>query len=123
MNSRVFACRKKDTGRLYALKAMDKRLLKEKSAVHCAMRELICAINITSPFVCSAAYAFNAKNEVSIVQPLLPRGDLERFLLALPKHRFPEEIARFYAAEIVLSLKYLHSRGILHRDLKVRPVS
>ena len=55
-----------------------------------------------------------------MVIDFLQRGDLERFLLQFPGRRFPEHIARFYAAEIVLALKHLHSRGIVHRDLKVR---
>lgn len=32
--------------------------------------------------------------------------------------KFPEEVAKFYAAEILLALEYLHSRNIIYRDLK-----
>jgi 3-phosphoinositide dependent protein kinase-1 len=30
----------------------------------------------------------------------------------------PEEMARFYAGEIVMALEFLHSEGVVHRDLK-----
>ena len=32
--------------------------------------------------------------------------------------KFPLELARFYIAEIVVTLEYLHNQGIIHRDLK-----
>ena len=32
--------------------------------------------------------------------------------------KFDEEMTRFYAAEILLALEYLHSKSIIYRDLK-----
>ncbi len=32
--------------------------------------------------------------------------------------RFPNPVAKFYAAEVTLALEYLHSRNIIYRDLK-----
>lgn len=45
-----------------------------------------------------------------------PGGDMGQ---ALAKHRrFEIEIARIYAAEIVLAIEYLHKHEIIFRDLK-----
>jgi serine/threonine protein kinase len=46
----------------------------------------------------------------------LKGGDISSLL---EKHGyFKEEIARFYIAELVLAVEYLHNNGIIHRDLK-----
>eukprot|EP01062_Namystynia_karyoxenos_P007537 TRINITY_DN12648_c0_g1_i4.p2 TRINITY_DN12648_c0_g1~~TRINITY_DN12648_c0_g1_i4.p2 ORF type:complete len:432 (+),score=156.68 TRINITY_DN12648_c0_g1_i4:2546-3841(+) len=46
----------------------------------------------------------------------LPGGDL--FSLLERIESFPEPLARFYTAEVVLALEYLHSISIVHRDIK-----
>ena len=32
--------------------------------------------------------------------------------------RLPEESAKFYAAEVLLAIEYLHQQNIIYRDLK-----
>jgi serine/threonine protein kinase len=45
-----------------------------------------------------------------------PGGDLHTLLSNIV--RLDEEVARVYLAETVLALKFLHSNGYIHRDLK-----
>jgi serine/threonine protein kinase len=35
--------------------------------------------------------------------------------------RFHDTAARFYAAEVLLAIDYLHARNVVYRDLKVKP--
>lgn len=42
----------------------------------------------------------------------------ELFFLLKKAYKFNEELAKFYSAELILALEYLHSKGIIYRDLK-----
>ncbi|RVW48033.1 Serine/threonine-protein kinase KIPK2 [Vitis vinifera] len=45
-------------------------------------------------------------------------GDLHVLRQKQPGRNFPEQAARFYVAEVLLALEYLHMLGVVYRDLK-----
>ncbi|GFP78707.1 serine/threonine-protein kinase wag1 [Phtheirospermum japonicum] len=47
-----------------------------------------------------------------------PNGDLHALLRKQPCYRLPVQAVRFFAAEVLLALEYLHAQGIVYRDLK-----
>lgn len=53
---------------------------------------------------------------VHLVLEYIPGGEL--FALMRDKGRMSEDTGRFYAAQMVLALEYLHMLGIAYRDLK-----
>lgn len=38
--------------------------------------------------------------------------------VSIDTQRFPNNVARFYAAEVFMAFEYLHEKDIIYRDLK-----
>ena len=64
----------------------------------------------------SLHYAFQSSEKLYLVLDYCPGGEL--FFHLSRYRRFPERVARFYAAELLLALGHLHSKHIIYRDLK-----
>lgn len=68
------------------------------------------------PFIIKLYYAFQTHEKLYFILEYCPGGEL--FKLLERKVKLPEAQARFYAAQIVLALEYLHSNSIVFMDLK-----
>ena len=62
-------------------------------------------------------YAFQDNQRLYLIMEFVNGGELF-FHLKKSRHGFEEERARFYAAEMLLALEYLHKSGVVYRDLK-----
>jgi serine/threonine protein kinase len=113
---RVYLASKKRTGDLYAIKVIRKRDIIRKNMKNAVLAERDALAMAHNPFVVKLYYAFQSKEYLYLVMEYLIGGDLASLLRAL--NTFDVQMARRYAAEIVLALEYLHSIGIVHRDLK-----
>jgi len=113
---KVFLVTKKDTGQLYALKALKKHVLEKRNQrIHTSTERQILA-EVDSPFLVQLRFAFQTLDKLYMVMDYMPAGEL--FLHLRRAGRFTEDRTKFYAAEILLALEYLHIRGIIYRDLK-----
>ena len=52
--------------------------------------------------------------------PFVRGGEL--YKVFLNEKRFPENVIKFYAAQIALAVGELHKKGIMHRDLKLENI-
>ena len=67
-------------------------------------------------FIVTLHYAFQTKKNLCLVLDFVNGGDLYHHLHQMNK--FPEDLARLYAAEIALALGAIHKQGFVYRDLK-----
>ncbi|OQS06374.1 kinase [Thraustotheca clavata] len=64
----------------------------------------------------------HVKDSVQLVFEFMDNGNLEQYLRRTPRHSMHWTEKVQYAIDIVNGLAYLHSRGIIHRDLKCKHV-
>jgi len=74
--------------------------------------------SISHPYIVNLLGHLQDERRMYLLFEYVPGGELFSYLRR--ESRFPNDQARFYAAEIALAFEYLHSMNIVYRDLKVR---
>lgn len=113
---RVFLAKKRATGDNFAIKVLRKIDMIRKNAVENILAERDILISVRNPFVVRFFYSFTCRDNLYLVMEYLNGGDLYSLLRKMGC--LEENVARVYIAELVLALEYLHSQGVVHRDLK-----
>nr|AML79073.1 putative LOV domain-containing protein [Linum tenuifolium] len=106
------------TGLFFAMKAMDKNVMLNRNKVHraCAEREILDILD--HPFLPALYASFQTKTHICLITDYCPGGELFVLLDRQPLKVLKEDAVRFYAAEVIVALEYLHCQGVIYRDLK-----
>jgi beta-adrenergic-receptor kinase len=108
----VYGCRKVDTGKMYAMKCLDKKRIKMKQGETLALNERTMLSLVSTgedcPFIVCMTYAFHTPSKLCFILDLMNGGDLHYHL---SQHGvFNETNMKFYATEIILGLEHMHRR-------------
>ncbi|XP_011499207.1 PREDICTED: RAC serine/threonine-protein kinase [Ceratosolen solmsi marchali] len=114
---KVILCREKATGHLYAIKILRKEVIIRKDEVAHTLTENRVLRTTSHPFLISLKYSFQTADRLCFVMEYVNGGEL--FFHLSRSRVFSEDRTRFYGAEIISALGYLHSQGIIYRDLKL----
>ncbi|CAH9094108.1 unnamed protein product [Cuscuta epithymum] len=106
------------TGCLFALKIMDNEFLVSKRKTIRAQTERDILETLDHPFLPTLYAHFTTDKYACLVIDYCPGGDLHVLRQRQPNKTFSEHAVRFYVAEVLLALEYLHMLGIVYRDLK-----
>jgi len=108
--------KKNNPEQVYAIKVMKKSEMINKNMVSQVTNERNALALSRSPYCVHLYYSLQTSQSVYLVMEYMVGGDLKSLLSVYGF--FDEDMAVFYAAEIILALQYLHNHDIIHRDLK-----
>ncbi|OKL62145.1 cAMP-dependent protein kinase type 2 [Talaromyces atroroseus] len=113
---RVHLVQSRHNHRFYAIKVLKKAQVVKMKQVEHTNDERRMLQRVKHPFLITLWGTFQDSKNLYMVMDFVEGGEL--FSLLRKSQRFPNPVAKFYAAEVTLALEYLHSQHIIYRDLK-----
>jgi len=99
------------------LKAFKKGDILMKNMLERIITEKDILKELQHPFLVRLRYSFQGHKKIYMAMDLCQGGDMANYLFKNKK--LDEESAKFYAAEVILALQYIHEElDIIHRDIK-----
>uniref|UniRef100_A0A0K0FC25 Protein kinase C n=1 Tax=Strongyloides venezuelensis TaxID=75913 RepID=A0A0K0FC25_STRVS len=116
--AKVVQAEHKKTKNIYAIKIIKKDMFNsDEDSDWTQTEKSIFELASNHPFLVGLHSCFQTDLRLFFVIEFAPGGDLMYHMQR--RRKLPEDHVRFYAAEIVLALHFLHYNGIIYRDLKL----
>ncbi|XP_030047613.1 serine/threonine-protein kinase PLK4 isoform X2 [Microcaecilia unicolor] len=112
----VYRAKSVNTGLEVAIKMIDKKAMHKVGMVQRVRSEVEIHCQLKHPSILELYNYFEDCNYVYLILEMCHNGEMSR-CLKNRKKPFSEEEARHFMHQIVTGMLYLHSHGILHRDL------
>ncbi|XP_067097311.1 serine/threonine-protein kinase D3-like [Osmerus mordax] len=112
----VYGGKHRKTGRDVAIKIIDKMRFPTKQESQ-LRNEVAILQNLHHPGIVNLECMFETPERVFVVMEKL-HGDMLEMILSSEKSRLPERLTKFLVTQILVALRHLHFKNIVHCDLK-----
>lgn len=115
---KVYLVKQKGTDKTMAMKVLSKKEMLRRNKVKRVLAEQEILSSANHPFIVSLYHSFQSQDHLYFVMEYCLGGEFFRALQSRPGKCLTEDGAKFYAAEVIAALEYLHLHGFIYRDLK-----
>ncbi|XP_041661580.1 serine/threonine-protein kinase D3-like isoform X1 [Cheilinus undulatus] len=112
----VYGGKHRKSGRDVAIKIIDKMRFPTKQESQ-LRNEVAILQNLHHPGIVNLECMFETPEQVFVVMEKL-HGDMLEMILSSEKSRLPERLTKFLVTQILVALRHLHFKNIVHCDLK-----
>lgn len=112
----VYGGKQRKTNVEVAIKVIDKMRFPTKQEAQ-LKNEVSILQNLHHPGVVNLEKMFETPERIFVVMEKL-KGDMLEMILSSPKGRLTERVTKYLVSQIMVALKHLHSKHIVHCDLK-----
>ena len=109
----------KKTGVEYAVKSLDLGLVETKEGLEQLREEIFIMCQLDHPNIVRLEEVYESHSEIYLVQELCVGGELFDRLDEQPDYHYTETECARLIKNMLCAVRYLHSKGIIHRDLKL----
>ena len=115
---KIYVASKKSSKKLYAIKILNKKNVYNQIEKQNIRTERTVLAKLNHPFIMKLFYAFQTKRNLYFITQFMQGGELNYHIYKEQNNYFSEEKTKFYAAEIIIAINYLHINNCIYRDLK-----
>ena len=114
----VYLTKKGDNPEYFATKRIDSKYLKNPFTKKYLINEISILKELNHPNIIRLIDFIQSSNHSNVIMEYCNGGSLSQILEQYGKP-FPIEIIQYFMRQIVDGLKYIHSKNIIHRDIKL----
>ena len=115
----VRLCSHKATGARYAVKCLDLGLVETEEKLQQLREEIAIMCQLDHPNIVRLEEVYESHSEIYLVQELCVGGELFDRLDEQPDYHYTEGQCARLVKQMLCAVRYIHSKGIIHRDLKL----
>eukprot|EP00551_Chaetoceros_affinis_P004182 CAMPEP_0203683498 /NCGR_PEP_ID=MMETSP0090-20130426/47553_1 /ASSEMBLY_ACC=CAM_ASM_001088 /TAXON_ID=426623 /ORGANISM="Chaetoceros affinis, Strain CCMP159" /LENGTH=968 /DNA_ID=CAMNT_0050552645 /DNA_START=1683 /DNA_END=4589 /DNA_ORIENTATION=- len=115
----VRLCTHRATGARYAVKCLDLGLVESEEGLQQLREEIAIMCQLDHPNIVRLEEVYESHSEIYLVQELCVGGELFDRLDEQPDYHYSEAQCARLVKQMLCSVRYIHSKGIIHRDLKL----